>query len=95
MPIYNRGDDAWLRTGVASRIDYGYILPRADINSAQIGTGGATWLWCNLRIELVHLILEQQTNICHVCAELRINDNRALFYNGKMCERTQITYRKV
>ena len=44
MPIYNRGDDAWLRTGVAARIDYGYILAIVDANVAQIGTDGATWL---------------------------------------------------
>ena len=42
--IYNRGDDAWLRKGVAARIGYGHILPMVDANSAQIGTGGATWL---------------------------------------------------
>ena len=44
MPIYNRGDDAWLRTDVEARIDYGYILPRIGANLAQIGTDGATWL---------------------------------------------------
>ena len=38
------GGVAWLKTGVAARIGYGYVLPRADINSAQIGTDGATWL---------------------------------------------------
>ena len=31
----------WL---VAARISCGYILPRIGANSAQIGTGGATWL---------------------------------------------------
>ena len=31
----------WL---VASRISCGYILPMVDMNSAQIGTDGATWL---------------------------------------------------
>ena len=31
----------WL---VAARIDHGHILPRANINSAQIGIDGATWL---------------------------------------------------
>ena len=35
---------ARLRIGVAARIDYGHILPRVDINSAQIGTDGSTWL---------------------------------------------------
>ena len=35
---------AWLRTGVAARIGYGHILPIVDINSAQIGTDGATRL---------------------------------------------------
>ena len=45
MPIYNRGGAAQTnRTGVAARIDYGHILPIVDMNSAQIGTGGATWL---------------------------------------------------
>ena len=34
----------WLCWFVAARIDHGHILPRADINSAQIGTDGATWL---------------------------------------------------
>ena len=44
MPIYNSGDAAWLRTGVAARIGYGYILPMVDINSAKIGIDGATRL---------------------------------------------------
>ena len=43
MPIYNRGDDAWLRTDVVARIGYDHILPRVDVNSAQIDTDGATW----------------------------------------------------
>ena len=34
----------WLCWFVAARIDHGHILPRVDISSAQIGTGGATWL---------------------------------------------------
>ena len=43
MPIYNRGDAVQInRTGVAAQIGYGYILPRIDMNSAKIGTGGAT-----------------------------------------------------
>ena len=33
-----------LRIGMAARIDYGHILPRVDVNSAHIGTDGATWL---------------------------------------------------
>lgn len=70
----------WLRIGVATQIDYGHILPRIDANSAQIGTGGAIWLRCNLCLVLVRLISEQQINVCHVCAELRINDHRTLFY---------------
>ena len=60
MPIYNRGDAAWLRTGVTARIVYGYILPTVNVNSAQIGTDGATWLWCNLRSQLARLILYRQ-----------------------------------
>ena len=61
MPIYNRGDAAQMnRTGVAARISCGYILPMADINSAQIGANGATWLWCNLRSQLARLILYRQ-----------------------------------
>ena len=60
MPIYNRGDVARFRTSVEARISCGYILPRADINSAQIGTGGATWLWWNLRSQLARLILYRQ-----------------------------------
>ena len=61
MPIYNRGGAAQTnRTGVTARIDYGHILPRADINSAQIGTDGATWLWCNLRSQLVCRISYRQ-----------------------------------
>ena len=80
---------------MAARIDYGYILPRVDVNSAQIGTDGATWLLCNLRLALVRLISEQQVNACHICAELRITNNHTLFYDGKMCECTQISYRKM
>ena len=38
-----------LMTSVAARIGYGYILPKVNANSAQIGTDDATWLWCNLR----------------------------------------------
>ena len=34
-----------LRWLVTARIDSGHILSRVDVNSAQIGTGGATWLW--------------------------------------------------
>ena len=61
MPIYNRGGDAQTnRTGVTARIDSGHILPRIDANSAQIGTDGATWLWCNLRSQLARLILYRQ-----------------------------------
>ena len=51
---------AWLRTGVTARISCGYILPRVDINSAQIGTNGATWLRCNLRSQLVCCISYRQ-----------------------------------
>ena len=34
----------WLCWFVAARIDHGHILLRVDINSAQIGSDGATWL---------------------------------------------------
>ena len=34
----------WLCWFVAARINYGYILTMSYINSAEIGTGGATWL---------------------------------------------------
>jgi hypothetical protein len=44
MPIYNHSGVAWLKTGVAAQIDYGYILPRVDVKAVQIGTDGATWL---------------------------------------------------
>ena len=61
MPIYNRGDAVQTkRTGVAARIDHGHILPRLDVNSAQIGIDGATWLRCNLRSQLARLILYRQ-----------------------------------
>ena len=50
----------WLCWFVAARIDHGHILPRANINSAQIGTDGATWLWCNLRSQLVCRISYRQ-----------------------------------
>ena len=60
MPIYNRGDDAWIRISVAARISCEYILSIADINSAQIGTDGATWLWWNLRSQLVCSISYRQ-----------------------------------
>ena len=50
----------WLCWFVAARIDHGHILPRADANLAQIGTDGATWLWCNLRSQLARLILYRQ-----------------------------------
>ena len=69
MPIYNRGGVAQTnRTGVAARIGYGYILLRASTNSAQIGANGATWLWCNLRSQLVcrisyRQVLSQQLHI--------------------------------
>ena len=62
MPIYNRGggDVQMNRTGVAAWIGYGHILLRVDVNSAQIGTDGATWLWCNLRSQLARLISYRQ-----------------------------------
>ena len=60
MPIYNRGDVARLRTGVAARISCGYVLPIVDVNSAQIGTDDATWFWCNLRSQLVYHMLYRQ-----------------------------------
>ena len=60
MPIYNRGDAAWLRTGVTARIVYGYILPTVNVNSAQIGANDTTWLWCNLRSQLVCRISYRQ-----------------------------------
>ena len=60
MTIYYCGDDAWLRTGVAAWIDYGYILSMVDANSAQIGSDGVTRLWCNLRSQLVRLMLYRQ-----------------------------------
>ena len=60
MPIYNRGGAAWLRTGVAARFGYGHILHKVDINLAQIGIDGATWLRCNLRSQLARLILYRQ-----------------------------------
>lgn len=82
------------RTGVVARIGYGYISPRVSTNLAQIGTDDATRLWWNLRLELVYLVPEQQVNACHVCAGLRINNICTLFYDGKMCECTQIFHRK-
>ena len=45
---------------VAARISCGYILPMVDVNPAQIGTYGATWLWCNLRSQLARLMLYRQ-----------------------------------
>ena len=50
----------WLCWFVAARIDHGHILPRANINVAQIGTDGATWLWCNLLSQLVCRISYRQ-----------------------------------
>ena len=59
--IYNRGDDVQTnRTGVAARISCGYILPRADVNSSQIGSDGAPRLWWNLRSSLVCRISYRQ-----------------------------------
>ena len=62
MPIYNRGggDVQMNRTGVATWIVHRYILPIVDVNSAQIGTDGATCLWCNLRSQLVCSISYRQ-----------------------------------
>ena len=50
----------WLCWFVAARIDHGHILPRVSANSAQIGTDGATRLWCNLRSHLARLMLYRQ-----------------------------------
>ena len=85
MPIYNRGDDAWLRTGVAARIGYGHILSRISANSAQISTDGVTWLWCNRAYNLFA--------VYHI--DKLPTDNCTSFYNGKMCECTQISYEKM
>ena len=85
MPIYNRGDAAQMnRTGMTARIDYGHILPRIGANLAQIGTGGATWLdtICAHNLFAVYHIDKLSADSC------------ALFYNGKMCECTQISYEK-
>ena len=64
LHIYNRVARRkriwWLCWFVAAQIDHGHILPRANINSAQIGTDGATWLWCNLRSQLVCRISYRQ-----------------------------------
>ena len=49
-----------LRWLVTVRIDHGHILPMVDVNSAQIGTGGATRLWWNLRSQLARLMLYRQ-----------------------------------
>ena len=38
-----------LRWLVAARIDYWHILPMVNANVAQIGSDGATRLWCSLR----------------------------------------------
>ena len=51
---------ARLRIGVAARIDYGHILSMVDLNSAEIGSDGATWLWFNPCSQLVCLILYKQ-----------------------------------
>ena len=45
---------------VAARIGCGYILPRADINLAQIGSDGATWLRCNMRSQPARLVPYRQ-----------------------------------
>ena len=77
MPIYNRcGVAQTNRTGVVDRIDYGHILPRVDANSAQIGTGGATWsdAICAHNLFAVYHIDKFPT------------DNCTSFYSGKMCE---------
>jgi hypothetical protein len=44
MPIYNRGGVARLRTGMAARIAHVHILPRVNVNLAQIRIDGAIWL---------------------------------------------------
>ena len=58
----------WL---VAARFVHGHILPRADINSAQIGTGGATRLRCNLHSQLVCSISYKQVTNRHLHIILR------------------------
>ena len=81
MPIYNRGGVARLRTGVAARIGYGHILPRIGTNSTQMARHGYDIICAHNLFAVYHI-------------DKLPTDNRTLFYNGKMCECTQISCEK-
>ena len=83
MPIYNRGDAAQMnRTGVAARIDHGHILPRANMNSAHMARHGYDTICAHNLFAVYHI-------------DKLSADNSTSFYNGKMCECTQISYEKM